>query len=79
MKKAKIKSESPWHDYLQNMSWGFSRGGTKDENSIAYLNVDEKLEDGGRGLKYVLMADFLNTLNFMPPAFLNNILKRFGI
>lgn len=80
MKKAKIKIEShgvsPWHDYLQNMSWGFSRGGTKDENSIAYLNVDEKLEDGGRGLKYVLMADFLNTLSFMPVTFLNNILKK---
>ena len=80
MKQSKIRIEShgvsPWQDYLQNMSWGFSRSGTKDENSIAYLNVDEKLEDGGRGLKYVLMADFLNTLSFMPPAFLNNILKK---
>ena len=66
MSKAKIKVEShgvtPWHDYLQNMSWGFSRGSSQAVEGIAYLNVDEKLANGGQGLKQVLMADFLNTL-----------------
>ena len=66
MKKAKIMIEShgvsPWHDYLQNMSWGFSRGSAQDADGISYLDVDGKLEDGGQGLKYVLMADFLDQL-----------------
>ena len=79
MKKAKIMIEShgvsPWHDYLQNMSWGFSRGSAQDADGISYLDVDGKLEDGGQGLKYVLMADFLNTLSFMSADFLNEVLK----
>ena len=66
MSKTKIKVEShgvtPWHDYLQNMSCGFSRGSSQAVEGIAYLNVDEKLANGGQGLKQVLMADFLNTL-----------------
>ena len=77
--KEKIKIEShgisPWHYHLENMSWGFCRGKGEKDDIMAYLNVDQKLANGGQGLEDILMADFLNTLSFMPVSFMNEILS----
>jgi len=75
-KKVKIESHgiSPWHYYLENMSWG-SSGGQDDNDIMGFLNVAQGLKNGGRGLEDVLMADFLNILDFIPREFINTILK----
>ena len=77
--KIKIESHgiSPWHYHLENMSWGFCRGKAESDNIMEYLNVDPKLStDDSRGIEDILMADFLNTLSFMPATFLNNVLEK---
>ncbi len=77
-KKSKIKIEShgisPWHYHLENMSWCFNRGKQEGDE---FLKVDKKkLPNGGRGLEDVLMADFLNILDFTPGCFVNMILEK---
>ena len=69
---------SPWHYFLESMSWGFSRA-KNDDDKMAFLNVDSNLMDGGRGLEDILMADFLQSLSFAGDAFVNTILKKAGI
>ena len=65
---------SPWHYFLESMSWGFSRA-QNDEDKMAFLNVDSSLKNGGRGLEDVLMADFLQSLSFAGDEFVNKILE----
>ena len=75
-KQIKIESHgiSPWHHFLENMSWGSSRA-QNDEDKMAFLNVDSSLKDGGRGLEDILMADFLQSLSFSGDKFVNEFLK----
>ncbi len=72
--KIEIHGVSPWHYYLEGMSWGFSRA-TNSNDRLAYLNVDEKFKDGGKEREDILMADFLNILNFMPLDFVNQVIQ----
>ena len=69
---------SPWHFFLESMSWGFSRA-QNDDDKLAFLNVDSNLKDGGRGLEDILMADFLQSLSFSGDEFVNKILRNAGI
>ena len=77
MEKIRIESRgiSPWHYQLENMSWG---AGCKDAaaDPLRRFRVDGSLKNGGRGLEDVLMADFLNSLDFLPTDFLNELLHR---
>lgn len=75
-KKIKIESRgiSPWHHFLETMSWG-TRPTKNDSDDMAYLNVGSKYKNGGYQEEDVLMADFLNILDFMSRNFLNEILK----
>ncbi len=77
--KIKIESHgvSPWHYYLENMSWGFSRA-SDDGDAMAFLNVDSNLADGGRGLEDVLMADFLQSLSFIGDDFIKALVGKAG-
>jgi len=79
METIKIDSHgiSPWHYFLESMSWGFSRA-QNDDDKMAFLNVDSNLKDGGRGLEDVLMADFLQSLSFSGDEFVNAIVEKAG-
>ena len=69
---------SPWHFFLESMSWGFSRA-QNDDDKMAFLNVDSNLMDGGRGLEDILMADFLQSLSFAGYEFVKAFLEKVGI
>lgn len=80
MEKIKIESRgiSPWHYQLENLSWGSGHSGFGDD-PLAVFRVDKGLKNGGRGLEDVLMADFLNSLDFLPDEFLNELLQQSGL
>ena len=81
MEKIRIESSgiSPWHYQLENMSWWGAGGKDAAADPLRRFRVDGGLKNGGRGLEDVLMADFLNSLDFLPTDFLNKLLHCAGL
>ncbi len=80
-KKIRIDSHgiSPWHYFLESMSWGFSRARNEDDKMASFKVDPGWVNDGGRGLEDVLMADFLQSLSFAGDDFVSAVAARSGM